>query len=140
RSIFYRVKGKVGYMSPEQAKNETLDPRSDLYSVAVCLYEMLTGERLFVHAGITTSAEEIYKQPIPLVSKKRPDLPKDLDKVMMKALAVDRDQRYQTAGEFQEALLRCAHRNNLMVTATEAGVLLVEACGKIAEWHSTTVT
>ncbi len=139
RSIFYRVKGKVGYMSPEQAKNETLDPRSDLYSVAVCLYEMLTGERLFVHAGLTTSAEEIYKQPIPLVSKKRPELPKDLDKVMFKALAVNREERYQTAGEFQEALLRCAHRNNLMCTATEAGARLAEACGQVADWHSTTV-
>jgi serine/threonine protein kinase len=139
RSIFYRVKGKVGYMSPEQARNETLDPRSDLYSVAVCLYEMLTGERLFVHAGLTTSAEEIYKQPIPLVSKKRPELPKDLDKVMLKALAVNRDERYQTAGEFQEALMRCAHKNNLMCTATEAGANLADACGKVADWHSTTV-
>ena len=57
-SVFYRVKGKVGYMSPEQARSETLDARSDLYSLAVCLYEILAGERLFVNTGITTSVDE----------------------------------------------------------------------------------
>jgi serine/threonine-protein kinase len=139
RSIFYRVKGKVGYMSPEQARSETLDSRSDLYSLAVCFYEILTGERLFVTAGLTTSAEDMYKQPIPLVSSKRPGLPKDLDKVMLKALAVARDERYQTAGEFQEALLRVAHRNGLMMTASELAEHMTEVCGKVTDWASATV-
>jgi serine/threonine protein kinase len=139
RSVFYRVKGKVGYMSPEQARGETLDPRSDLYSVAVCLYEMLTGERLFVAAGLTTSADEMYAQPVPAVSRKRPGLAKDLDKVMFKALAVDRAERYQSAGEFQEALLRVAHRNGLMMSATDLARHLVDACGLVDEWSSASV-
>jgi serine/threonine-protein kinase len=139
RSIFYRVKGKVGYMSPEQARNENLDSRSDLYSLAVCLYEMLTGERLFVSAGLTTSAEDMYKQPIPQVSRKRPGLAKDLDKVMARALAIKREERYQTAGEFQEALLRVAHKNGLMCTATELSDLLIDACGPVKEWPTATV-
>ena len=74
-------------MSPEQAKCEPLDARSDLYSLAVCLYEIITGERLFVHAGLTTSADEIYSQPVPLLSHKVPGLPPELDKVMLKALS-----------------------------------------------------
>src|SRR3569623_3192440 len=111
----YKVKGKIGYMSPEQAKSEPLDHRSDLYSLAVCMYEILTGERLFVHAGLTTSAEEIYSQPVPLVSKKVAGLTPALDAIMQKALAIEPAARFQTAGELQEALMRGAHRNGLLM-------------------------
>ncbi|MBK9034678.1 MAG: serine/threonine protein kinase [Myxococcales bacterium] len=134
-SIFYKVKGKIGYMSPEQAKGDPLDHRSDLYSLAVCLYELLTGERLFVAAGLTTSAEEIYSQPVELPSRKVAGLPPELDKVMLKALAIDANARYQTAGEFQEALLRCAHRNSLMISAPELATHLRQVCGPPEEWR-----
>ncbi|HET7500470.1 MAG TPA: serine/threonine-protein kinase [Kofleriaceae bacterium] len=134
-SLFYKVKGKIGYMSPEQAKSEPLDHRSDLYSLAVCLYEVLTGERLFVHAGLTTSAEEIYSQPVPQVSRKVPGLTHDLDAIMAKALALDPDARYQTASEFQEALTRCAHRNGLLVSAPEVARELLDACGPADQWR-----
>jgi serine/threonine protein kinase len=134
-SLFYKVKGKIGYMSPEQARSEQLDHRSDLYSLAVCMYEVLTGERLFVHAGLTTSAEEIYSQPVPQVSRKVPGLTSDLDAIMHKALALSPDERYQTAGEFQEALTRCAHRNGLLVSAPEVARELVDLCGPPDQWR-----
>jgi len=134
-SLFYKVKGKIGYMSPEQAKSESLDHRSDLYSLAVCMYEVLTGERLFVHAGLTTSADEIYSQPVPLVSKKVPGLTPDLDVIIQKSLAIDPDKRFQTAGEFQEAITRCAHRNGLLMSAPELAQELLEACGEIDQWR-----
>jgi serine/threonine protein kinase len=134
-SLFYKVKGKIGYMSPEQARSESLDHRSDLYSLAVCMYEVLTGERLFVHAGLTTSADEIYSQPVPLVSRKVPGLTVDLDAIMTKALALSPHTRYQTAGEFQEALTRCAHRNGLLMSAPEVARQLVELCGPPDQWR-----
>ena len=134
-SLFYKVKGKIGYMSPEQAKSEPLDHRSDLYSVAVCMYEILTGERLFVAAGLTTSADEIYAQPIPQITRKVPGLPADFDAIMQKALAIDPDARYQTAGEFQEALMRCAHRNGLLMSAPELATELRAACGPTEQWR-----
>jgi serine/threonine protein kinase len=134
-SLFYKVKGKIGYMSPEQAKSEPLDHRSDLYSLAVCMYEILTGERLFVHAGLTTSADEIYSQPVPLVSRKVPGLTPDIDGIMHKALALDPTARYQTAGELQEALMRCAHRNGLLMSAPELASELLEACGPHDTWR-----
>jgi len=134
-SVFYRVKGKVGYMSPEQAKSEPLDARSDLYSLAVCLFEIITGERLFVNVGLTTSADEMYAQPVPLISHKVPGLPPELDKVMLKALSRDPDHRYQTAGEFQEALLRCAHRHGIMMSAPELSEHLLQVCGDANTWR-----
>ena len=134
-SVFYRVKGKVGYMSPEQARNEPLDHRSDLYSLAVCLYEMITGERLFVHAGLTSTPEQIYGQPVPLLSRKVAGLPADLDKVMLRALSIDPDARYQTAGELQEALLRVAHRHGLLMSAPELSAHLKEIAGPHERWR-----
>lgn len=134
-SLFYKVKGKIGYMSPEQAKSESLDHRSDLYSLAVCLYEVLTGERLFVHAGITTSADEIYSQPVPQVSRKVAGLTPELDAIMGRALSLSPDKRFQTAGEFNEALTRCAHRNGLLMSAPELAEELRRACGPIEQWR-----
>ncbi|MCW5801325.1 MAG: serine/threonine protein kinase [Deltaproteobacteria bacterium] len=134
-SLFYKVKGKIGYMSPEQARSESLDSRSDLYSLSVCMYEVLTGERLFVHAGLTTSADEIYSQPVPQVSRKVPGLTPDLDMIMAKALSIDPAKRFQTAGEFQEALTRCAHRNGLLMSAPELARELLDACGPTENWR-----
>ncbi len=135
-SVFYRVKGKIGYMSPEQAKSEPLDSRSDLYSLAVCLYEMVTGERLFVAAGLTTSADELYSRPVPMVSRKVDGVPADFDKVMLKALSIDPRARYQTAGEFQDALLRVAHRHQLMMSAPELATHLTGVCGDPSRWRN----
>ena len=134
-SLFYKVKGKIGYMSPEQAKSEALDHRSDLYSIAVCMYETLTGEKLFVHAGLTTSADEIYSQPVPQVSRKVPGIPRELDAIMAKALSIDPDARFQTAGEFQEALMRLAHRAGLLMSAPELAAELREHCGPTEQWR-----
>src|SRR5580704_15805686 len=134
-SLFYKVKGKIGYMSPEQAKSESLDHRSDLYSVAVCMYEAITGERLFVHAGLTTSADEIYSQPVPQLSRKVVGIPRELDAIMTKALAIDPDARFQTAGEFQEALMRLAHRAGLLMSAPELAAELLDDCGPTDQWR-----
>ncbi len=134
-SVFYRVKGKVGYMSPEQARSEPIDHRSDLYSLAVVLFEMITGERLFVHVGLTTTPEQIYSQPIPMLSRKIDGLPADLDKVMLRALAIDPDARYQSANELQEALLRVAHRHGLLMSAPELGAHLRKVAGAPTTWR-----
>ncbi len=135
-SLFYKVKGKIGYMSPEQARSEPLDHRSDLYSLAVCMFEAITGERLFVHAGLTTSAEEIYSQPVPNVARKVSGLPLEFDAIMQKALAINPDDRYQTAGELNEALTRCAHRNGLLLAAPELARELLDACGPTDQWRT----
>jgi serine/threonine protein kinase len=117
-SVFYRVRGKVGYMSPEQARNQPIDARTDLYSVAVCLYEALTGERLFV-GDLSTPPDVIYGQPIAPTSYKRPGLPRALDHVMATALAPDPDDRYQDARAFGEALRQVAHHHGMLSSAPQ---------------------
>ena len=134
-SVFYRVKGKVGYMSPEQARSEPLDARGDLYSLAVCLYEIITGERLFIDAGLTVGADEMYAQRVPAVSEKVPGLPQELDDVMARALAVNPARRYQSAGSLQEALIRCAHRHGLMMSAPKLAAHLRKTCGDPRSWR-----
>jgi serine/threonine protein kinase len=118
RSIFYKVKGKVGYMSPEQARGEPVDARSDLFSLAVVLYEVLVGERVYV-GDLLSAASQIYAQKVVPPSKKRKELPAELDDVILKAMALDPARRYQTAEDLQEALHRVAGKNRLLCTTTE---------------------
>jgi serine/threonine protein kinase len=135
-SVFYKVKGKVGYMAPEQARGEPVDHRSDLYSLGICLYEMLTGERLFI-AEITTSAAVIYSKAVEAPSKKRPGIPPELDALALKALAMNPAQRFQSAHEFQDALARVAHRHGLMASAVELARHLREILGPdTAHWRN----
>ncbi|HET6150665.1 MAG TPA: serine/threonine-protein kinase [Polyangia bacterium] len=127
-SVFYRVRGKVGYMSPEQARNQPIDARTDLYSGAVCLYEALTGERLFV-GDLSTPPDVIYGQPIAPPSYKRPGLPRALDHVMATALASDPDDRYQDARAFAEALRQVAHHHGMLSSAPQLAEELREILG-----------
>jgi len=134
RSVFYKVKGKVGYMSPEQARGEPVDARSDLFSLGVVLYEVLVGERLFV-GDIMSSASQIYAQPIQPPSQKRPEIPADLDQVILKALSLDPAGRFQSAEEFQETLTRVATRHRLLVGASEMSTHLKSIAGDdAASW------
>ena len=135
-STFYRVRGKVGYMSPEQARNEEIDHRTDLYSVAVCLYEALTAERLFV-GDLSTPAEVLYGQPIVPPSQKRKVLPKALDAVLATALAPKPEDRYQDAVAFTEALRQVGHRHGLLFSAPQLAEHLRHILGRNQEqWLS----
>jgi serine/threonine protein kinase len=119
-SAFYRVRGKVGYMSPEQARSQPIDHRTDLYSVAVCLYEALTAERLFV-GDLSTPADVIYAQTIVPPSQKRKGLPTALDVVLSTALSANPDDRYQDAVALANALRQVAHRHGLLYSAPQLG-------------------
>jgi serine/threonine protein kinase len=134
RSVFFKVKGKVGYMSPEQARGEPIDARSDLFSLGVVLYEVLVGERLFV-GDLMSTAAAIYSQPIAPPSKRRPELPGELDAVMEKALSLDRRGRFQSPEEFQDALSRVAAKRRLLCGASEMASVLRQVCGEDpAQW------
>ena len=98
--------GTVAYMSPEQARGEGLDSRTDLFSFGVVLYEMVTGKEAF--GGSTTAVifNSILERTPPPVSTINPALPAKLDEIIQKTLERDRDLRCQTAAELRADLKR----------------------------------
>jgi serine/threonine protein kinase len=100
------IKGKPAYMSPEQATGEPLDGRSDLFAVGITLWEMLTGERLFVGTTQEVIAQVLYRD-IPPPSSVRP-VPAEVDAIVMRLLTRPRAQRYLRSEDALADLLQCA--------------------------------
>ncbi len=101
---FGQIKGKTAYMSPEQVQREPLDCRSDLFSVGIVLWEMLTQRRLFSRKQPMQSMMAICMEDAAAPSTYAADLPPALDRICARALARDRQQRYQTAAEMRADL------------------------------------
>jgi serine/threonine protein kinase len=100
------LKGKFGYMSPEQIRGLPLDRRSDVFAIGVCLYEMLTGERLFVGDSDFSVLEKVRKADVAPPSTYNRKIPEQLEKIVLQALARDVDERYQYASELGDDLQR----------------------------------
>jgi serine/threonine-protein kinase len=106
------VKGKVSYMAPELLENAKPDPRCDLYSVGVVLWESLTATRLFGGEGTDVQiALRILKATIPPPSERRPELPPELSAIVMRALARSPRDRFQRATEMIDALAQLLRRH-----------------------------
>ena len=96
--------GSLGYMSPEQVKGEPTDARSDLYSVGVSLYEMVTGQRPFqASSDYSIMAAHVKETPKPPVEL-HPGLPAAMNEIIIMSIAKDPAQRFQTADAFRNAL------------------------------------
>ncbi len=118
------IKGKPAYMSPEQANGEPLDGRSDLFAVGVMLWEMLVGRRLFIGEDTRSTLAAVLFGQIPRPRSIRGDVPKDVERVVMKLLERDLPARYPTAEAAISDLLDCADapksgRELLMKTLAE---------------------
>jgi eukaryotic-like serine/threonine-protein kinase len=110
------VVGTAQYISPEQAQGQTVDYRSDLYSVGCCLYEMLTGTVPFTGATpVAIAYRHVREDPTP-PRMLNPDVPAPLEAICLKAMAKLPDNRYQTAAEMHDDLQR--FRNGQPVHAT----------------------
>ena len=94
------VVGTAQYLSPEQARGENVDARSDLYSVGCLLFELLTGRPPFVGDSPVSVAYQHVREEAPRPSDFASDVPPELDQVVLRALAKNRDHRYATAQEF----------------------------------------
>jgi eukaryotic-like serine/threonine-protein kinase len=119
------LKGKYGYMSPEQAKAQPIDRRADLFSAGVVLWETLTAARLFRGENEFDTIRRITEEPVPAPSTLAPAVPRGVDAVVLKALARDRAARFQTAADFIEALEAAC----LPAPTRDVGAVVKRLCG-----------
>ena len=100
------LKGKFSYMSPEQARGDQIDHRSDIFSLGIIFHEMLTGKRLFKTDDARETLRNVRRAKVEPPSAFRGDLPDELDRIIMKALSKDRRHRYAFASDMRDDLLK----------------------------------
>ncbi len=130
------LKGKIEYMSPEQASAEEVDHRADVFALGVVLWEVLTGRRLYRRETELATMRAILDDPIPRPSEVA-DVPPELDAVVMRALRKRRDARFASAHEMAQALERFAFSNEgfspLQVASYMKGLFAAE----FLQWRKT---
>lgn len=118
------LKGKYSYMSPEQALNKSLDHRSDLFSLGVCLYEIATGRRLFKRESLAATLDAVTHATVPPPSQSSPDFPVQLERILMKALTLHREDRYQCARDMLADLERFRTTSQWTQSSRELAALM----------------
>jgi eukaryotic-like serine/threonine-protein kinase len=121
------LKGKFGYMSPEQVRGLPLDRRSDVFAIGTLLWECLTGERLFANDSDFSTLERVRTAEVEPPTKLNPKVPPELEAIVMKALHRNVEQRYQWANELQEALHQVQSRTEPAFTAKQLAAWMKEA-------------
>jgi serine/threonine protein kinase len=107
------LKGKIAYMSPEQARGAPLDRRSDIFSLGIVLWEMITTQRLYRADNDFATLQLIIHQPPRPPSQVRPECPPELERMVLRALAQDPDARYPTAEQLVLELDELAREHKL---------------------------
>jgi serine/threonine protein kinase len=120
------IKGKVAYMSPEQARGDRVDRRADIFAVGVMLWEALTGQRLWKGLTDVAMLHKIIKGDIPSPRTIRGDVSERMEAICMKALAPNREERYESAADFQSALEELMTELGERVTARDIGKVIAK--------------
>ncbi|RKG75390.1 serine/threonine protein kinase, partial [Corallococcus sp. CA049B] len=118
------LKGKFAYMSPEQARGESVDVRTDVFALGVVLWELLTGGRLFQGDSEIAVLRAVQESAIVPPARLNPDVPPDLDAAICRALERDLSKRFQTAGELERALAQCVLNHARSVDDTDVGAFV----------------
>src|SRR5262249_49503376 len=124
------IKGKYYYMSPEQAWGDPLDHRTDIFSAGILLYEMLVGQMLYLEEDLQRLLDMVRKADIPLPSARRNDLPLEVERIVMRALAKKPDQRLQTAADFAAALERYLQTRSQDFTTSRLSQFMTRVLGE----------
>jgi serine/threonine-protein kinase len=129
------LKGKIAYMSPEQCRGKQVDRRSDVYALGIVLYELVTARRLFKGENDFMTMTAIVAGKIPRPSARRTDLPQALEDIILKALARDPADRYQTAQEMRRALEELAAVAGLRASIAELAEYMTALFGhRLEPW------
>ncbi len=123
------IKGKYYYMSPEQAWGDPIDYRSDIFSAGIVLYEMITGQMLYLEEDLHKLLDMARKADIAPPSKLRKGIPPQLERIIMHALAKVPGERYQSAGDFATDLERFLHAYSPVFTASKIAGLIRKVIG-----------
>jgi serine/threonine protein kinase len=130
------LKGKLSYMSPEQCRMETLDRRSDIFSIGVVLYELTTLTKLFRAPSDFELMKRIVEHPIAPPSRIRPGYPAEIERIVMKALEKDPAARYATAQEMQLELEAFAREQKLALSSVSLARLMSQLFdNRISAWQ-----
>jgi serine/threonine-protein kinase len=113
------VKGKFSYLSPEAAEGRMVDQRADIFAVGTVLFELLANRRLFLGKTDLETVELVRKAEVPSVHTLNAEIPKDLDRILGKALARDPRKRYPSASDFAKALAEFLSVSGLHVTSLD---------------------
>ena len=127
------VKGKITYMSPEQCRGLDIDRRSDLFSLGIVMWEMLTVDRLYRRNSDFENMQAIVSEAVAPPSTLRAGVPPDLDRIVMRLLAKDPAQRFQTAEELHEAVEAAAVATGSALSASSLGRYMREIFGQRPE-------
>ena len=135
-----RIIGTVAYMSPEQAEGKAIDARSDLFSLGIILYEMSTGVRPFTGDTSVSIISSIVKDTPKSVTELNPAIPRDLARIVRRALAKDPEKRYQTAKDLRndlEELKASLDSGELLAESARTGT--VPSAGNAHVWRWTAI-
>ena len=123
------IKGKYYYMSPEQAWGDPIDHRSDIFSAGIVLYEMMTGQMLYLEEDLHRLLDMARKADIAPPSTLRRGIPPQLERIVMHALAKKKEDRYQSAADFASDLERFLHAYSPVFTATKLAGIIRQVIG-----------
>jgi serine/threonine-protein kinase len=128
-----QLKGKFGYMSPEQARGKAVDRRSDLFSIGIVLFELTTSRRLFRGDSDIETLKLVISAQVPRPSTLDPSYPAELERIVLRALERDPQARYQTAAELEHDLRNYLKSQRIVVAQSGIAGLLKRVVGQRIE-------
>ncbi len=130
------IKGKFAYMSPEQCLAEPIDRRTDVFALGTVVHELLTARRLFKRTNTYETYQAILKGNVPPPSRYNRDVDADLDKVVLKALAYQKEERYPNSEALGEAMLGWLHKRGKSMSASDVSRYIEKICAQEVEEHA----